>query len=157
MSADTKALSYAALYFNGRLSVAYKTNVNLGGLPAKLMVLEKSKQCSKDLSIWMQGYVDQSDTLHGIAKGACQDYTLDDLLQLQEDDGTAKEGDRDPRSLVVGVERTSTYAMKEKDVISHCYRFRFDSRISNGQAKTLEKRIRLYFDENKPDEMHLTS
>jgi predicted RNA methylase len=156
VSADTKALSYAALYFNGRLSVAFKTNVNLGGLPAKLMVLEKSKQSSKDLTIWMEGNIDHSDALHRMSMDACEGYKLDDLLQLQEDDKTLK-GDHDPPSLVVGVERTSTYAMKEKDVISHCYRFRFDSRVSNGQAKSLEKRIRFYFDENKPDEMHLTS
>jgi len=150
LSSDTKALSYMALQFNAFWSVLYRNNVNLGGLPGKLFLLERHKQCSKDLSVWISsgiGSVDCSEVLKCVAASACRGFRVNDLLEIYPCDDEYKKASR---SLVVNVELISSFFNSDTQMLSHCYRVWFDIRISNLQAKQLEKRIRTRMEEDPP-------
>ena len=154
LSADTKALSHVAIQFNGFWSVLWRNNLNLGGLAAKLFLMKRHQQCSKDLSVWITSgtdIVDLSDALKRTAIDVCAGFRLDDLLEMQQCDSFCES----PTSLILDVELISTFFNKEKSMRSHCYRVWFDTCMSNLQAKQLEKIIRAKIEENPPEGMQL--
>lgn len=155
LSSDTKALSYTALQLNPFWSVLYRNNLNLGGLPGKLFLLERHKQCSKDLSVWISngcGSVDESDVLHSVAIDACRGFRVNDFLEIYQCDVEYKNSSS---SLVAKVELISSFFNSDEQMLSHCYRVWFGTLVSNLQAKQLEKRIRTRIKENPPSRVLL--
>ena len=150
LSADAKAMGYASRAFNW--SERWQSNaVNVGGLSAKLCVLERGAQCWKDLSMWVEQdcVVDLSGSLLPIAREACSHFSLDNSLVLQKG---AEPGSVRSASLVECVKQCDTYVNKE-NMASHGYRFFFDDRVSNQQAKVLYKVICSAVAENPPGGM----
>ena len=142
LSADTKALTHATQAFSQFWCVLWSTNINMGGLAAKLHLIEKHKQSSKDFSVWIARGGDVaaiSETLKMIVIEACSGFYQDNNLELKVHRGesTVPNG-----SLVWDVKLMSTYNNNERCIVSHCYRVWFDSSVSNTQSKQLEKMIR---------------
>jgi len=147
LSADAKAMGYASRAFNW--SERWQSNaVNVGGLSAKLCVLERGAQCWKDLSMWVERdcVVDLSDSLLPIAREACSHFSLDNSLVLQKG---SERGAVRSASLVECVKQCDTYVNKD-NVMSHGYRFFFDDRVSPRDAKMLYKVICSAVAENPP-------
>lgn len=155
LSIDQKALSFAAGKFNGCWSVFWSNNLNLGGLTGKLFLMERKNQCSKDLSVWVDtATINLSPLLTSLAIEACTDFSLNDLLEIEErrqmlEDTSAR---RRP-SVVSHTELRDSFFHTGKQLTSHCYRIWFDVCMSSIQTKLLEKIIRADIEANPPEGM----
>lgn len=155
LSADTKAMDHAAGNLHWSTKSQSAKAMNLGGLCAKLSVMEKRGTCGKDVSAWVrEGSKDLSVDLLLIAKRACAGYALNAELGLDDKaEATLSTTSIDRASLVDRVELRHTFFDEENKRLSHCYRIYFDDRITNKQAKVLEKAIRRAIEETPPVEV----
>lgn len=126
LSPDFKALRHACGGLNW--SQVDSLNVNLGGLNAKLYVMERKHACTKDLSVWVPPSAeDMSSWILDVANEAC----------------IKKKCPPHTTSLpVTSVRLHSTFFHEREQRLSHCYRITFDDMIKNTQAKELEQLIR---------------
>jgi len=126
--------------------------VNMGGLTAKLSVLERRGACAKDLSAWVEGEdaADASESLLGMARNMSEGYYLDTELGLQVRQSSSPSTCPRGGSLVERVELRHTYFDEGSKRWSHCYRVYFDDMLTNRQAKVLEKSVRMAIEENPP-------
>jgi len=127
LSPDPKALRHASSLFHWSQS-GYGANINLGGLSAKLFLMERKGACTKDLSMWVPPSTnDISSWILGRVKTVCK-----------------KDGDRqlDQIPFVTNVHLYSTFFHKKKESLSHCYRIVFDDMVRNVEAKQVEQLIR---------------
>ena len=137
LSPDFKALRHACGEFHWS-PLGHSKNVNLGGLVAKLFVMERRDACTKDLSFWISSSMtdDLSTWTLAMANKACKNTSLD-LKQMSLS-----------APLVTNVQLLSTYFHPQKQSLSHCYRLWFNDRLRNVQVKKLEQEIRLAIKEN---------
>lgn len=150
LSADIKAMDHAARNMHWSVWCQSANAMNLGGLSAKLSVMKKRGPCGKDLSVWVCGdCTDLSEELLKIARAACVGFSLNEELGL-DTNGTKPRPTCPGSSLIDRVELRHRYFDKENERSSHCYRFFFDDRITNHQAKTLERSIRFVIEEKPP-------
>ena len=164
LSPDAKAMVHAIRSF--QWSILTQSNaVNLGGLSAKLTVMERRSSCCKDLSAWVRKEVPALLTMNDlmlIANKACaKSYFLDEYLLLQERrsalpslsayNTNSWRGCFNNKNLVDSVELHSVYLSEKTNKLSHCYRFIFDDRLTNYQTKLLEKCIRPAIETNLPN------
>ena len=149
LSPDADAVGRAARSFHWSPSWR-SSSVNLGGLSAKLAVMERRDSCYKDATAWVrEDGGDMSEVLMTIANEACSKYSIDEYHLLQKSSSTDSRRFQ-KNNLVDRVELQNTYFNKETDMLSHCYRFVFDDRLTNYQAKLLEKCVRAAVVENRP-------
>jgi hypothetical protein len=158
LSIDQKALSFAAGKFNGCWSVHWSSNLNLGGLTGKLLLMERKAQCSKDMCVWVDAATrNLSPLLTSLAMEACTDIRLNDMLDIEERSQVVLEDTSGARrrrpSVVSHIELRDSFFHTGKDLTSHCYRIWFDARMSSLQTKLLEKRIRADMEANPPEGM----
>jgi hypothetical protein len=155
LSADCKALSnVAGVQFLSFWSVVWRSNLNLGGLRAKLFITERNHQNYKDISVWIKGSISDTDgdmslSIEELAKTICKNWVLNDCFELQNNDSqtlTREEHATDQHiRLVDFVELNSRYFHLDQNLASHCYRIWFHPLVSNSQARRLEKEIRERF------------
>eukprot|EP00578_Thalassiosira_sp_NH16_P029857 CAMPEP_0181077186 /NCGR_PEP_ID=MMETSP1071-20121207/816_1 /TAXON_ID=35127 /ORGANISM="Thalassiosira sp., Strain NH16" /LENGTH=309 /DNA_ID=CAMNT_0023158413 /DNA_START=466 /DNA_END=1395 /DNA_ORIENTATION=+ len=127
LSPDFKALRHASSGFNWR-QLGYSTNINLGGLTAKLFLMERKEACTKDLSMWVPTpRHDLSSWIFAVAKEACKNLKVQQLQRA---------------SLVSMVQLHSTFFHEEKNSFSHCYRVVFDDMVQNVDTRKMERLIR---------------
>lgn len=156
LSADVKAMSFAGRSFNWS-EVWQSSAVNVGGLSAKMAVMERGSSCYKDLSTYVsEGCGNLGESLLKIAQDACAQCYLDDWLELRVQDVTkGKEIESDKSgSPILRVELFDTYVGKDGRK-SNGYRFFFDDRITNSGAKQLYKIICAAIEKSPPDGMVL--
>ena len=155
LSADTKAMSFAGRSFNWSEVWQSSNAVNVGGLSAKMAVMERGTSCYKDLSTYVsEGCGNLSDRLLKIAQDACAHFYLDDRLVLQD---LSKEKDMQFGKFgnpILRVELFDTYVDKDGRK-SNGYRFFFDDRVGNSGAKQLYKIICAAVEKSPPDGMVL--
>ena len=140
LSGDFKALRHAAGGFNWTPLLGFSgQNVDLGGMPGKLFLMERQDSCTKDLSLWVSSSSKNlSSWIFNLARKACDnDKQVAVSRDNHEDVSLAGVNSR-----VTKVELLSTFFHKEKQSLSHCYRIWFDDKIRNVQAKQLEQKIR---------------
>lgn len=118
--------------------------VNLGGLNAQLLVLQKLLPCTKDLSVWVdQETEDLSGHIFNLARECTRRFVLDDLLELQESQQSDGEiGDVCPLVLVKDVCLVDEYHHEKRQRLSQCYRITLDGLLTNFQCRKLEILIR---------------
>ena len=141
LSADSKGLSIAGRSFNW--SERWQSNAfNVGGLSAKMAVMERGTSCYKDASFYVTGDCGNlSKSLLKIAQNVCMQFYLDDRLALQEPTTQNEVGFASKKSsLILGVERFDMF-VDQDGKHSNGYRYIFDDRISNKGAKQLYKLI----------------
>lgn len=135
VSADSKAMTHGIRRYAGHLKELWHTKLNIGGLAGRMALLVRKDSSWKDVNLTVEdAEANHSHELWEKAAAACSEYFLDDLLQLQEGNGTRGH-------LVSCVKYQNQYRHQDQRV-SHCYRFHFHPLISNTQAKALEKAIR---------------
>ena len=122
----------------------------MGGLKGKGVVVERNlKLVWKDVSIWVEEGREGEGGLEGalerVAREACGEFWVSEVLGLEEGGGRGREGEG---GLVCGVEFRSRFVPNNNDNgnnksgANECYRIIFNPLISNMQAKVLEKKIR---------------
>ena len=137
VSPDTKSLVHAIKKYSGNFKELWQTKINIGGIAGRLCMIERKERCWKDLNLLVEdAKIDFSSEMLARAKKACSRCYLDRLLSLHED------GKEKPQHLILSVDRHSEYYHKD-GTTSQCYRFCFHANITNVQAKSLEKIIRL--------------
>jgi len=127
LSPDSKALRHASNQFHWN-QLGYSTSVNLGGLNAKLFLMERREACAKDLSMWVPSATsDLSSSILNIANKVCENERNKHQQKI---------------STVINCYLLSTFFHEEKSSLSHCYRMVFDDMVRNVEAKRLEQLIR---------------
>lgn len=157
ISPDSKSLVHATRTFAGNFKEWWQIKINIGGLMGIISVLVRKAPAAKDLNLIIVDNDDNHKMNHSCeilsrAKLACSKYYLDDLLCLQsiidnKEATTTTTTTRQSGILISGVIRHSEYH-HEDGRISHCYRLSFHANISNMQAKTLEKAVRMDLKDN---------
>lgn len=141
ISTDTNSLVHSTRQLHWRADASRGIHrVNVGGLNAQFLVLQKLPPCYKDLSVWIEdGAGDLSCKILARACESTSNYFLDLRLKLQQSSGQNR-----PRkaSLVRDVFRVDEFFHQKSQRLSHCYRFAFDNVLTNFQVKTLERVIR---------------
>lgn len=155
LSADSKGLSIAGRSFNW--SERWQSNAfNVGGLSAKMAVMERGTSCYKDLGTYVtEDCGNLSESLLKIAQNVCMQFYLDDRLALQEPTTQNEVGfasKKSTSSLILGVERFDMF-VDQDGKHSNGYRYIFDDRISNKGAKQLYKLICAAVEKAPPDGM----
>ena len=137
VSPDTKTLVHAIKMYSGHFKELWQTKINIGGIAGKLCMIERKAPCWKDLNLFVEdATIDYSSELLSRARQACSQCWLDRLLVLHTN------GSEKPQELILSTARHSEYCHSD-GTISQCYRYYFLATITNVQAKTLEKLIRL--------------
>ena len=137
VSPDTKTLVHAIKKYSGNFKELWQTKINIGGIAGRLCMVERKGRCWKDLNLLVEDpTIDHSSEMLSRARQACSRCYLDRLLLLYAD------GKEKSQELIVSVDRHSEFC-HEDGTISQCYRFCFHANITNIQAKSLEKIIRL--------------
>jgi hypothetical protein len=155
LSADAKAMGFAGRSFNW--SEVWQSNaVNVGGLSARMSVMERGTSCYKDLSTYVSECCGNlSESLLKIARDACAQFYLDDRLALQDlTKGSEIGSSKNASPVILRVELFDTHLSKDGRK-SNGYRFYFDDRIANSGAKQLFKIICDAVGKSPPDGMIL--
>lgn len=147
VSADSKSLSRCSGKFNGHWSELWRSNLNLGGLAAKIYLLIKLGPKWKDLSLWVQdGNVELCDILTSLAQKTCDhSYVTSDLLELKADACSSYS-----QPLVIKIELMDSFFHAKSGKVSQRYRIWFSSLVNNTQAKILEAEIRRTIERDLP-------
>jgi tRNA1(Val) A37 N6-methylase TrmN6 len=151
LSADSKGLSIASRSFNW--FERWQSNaVNVGGLSAKMAVMERGPSCYKDISFYVtEDCGNLSESLLKIAQNVCVQFYLDDRLELQERTTGNEVGFASKKSsLILRVQRFDIY-VDQDGKHSNGYRLYFDDLISNSGAKQLYKIICAAVEKAPPD------
>eukprot|EP00429_Kryptoperidinium_foliaceum_P027760 CAMPEP_0176139250 /NCGR_PEP_ID=MMETSP0120_2-20121206/70748_1 /TAXON_ID=160619 /ORGANISM="Kryptoperidinium foliaceum, Strain CCMP 1326" /LENGTH=281 /DNA_ID=CAMNT_0017475229 /DNA_START=524 /DNA_END=1372 /DNA_ORIENTATION=- len=147
ISADTKALVHSVGRLHWRTSDIIQ-KINLGGLNAQVLIMDKLEPCYKDLSVWIgtqdtgsPPVKDLSEIVLSQAQQCISNISLDELLEIKEYVIDSKQG---ITPLVTHVKLIDEYFHTKSQRLSHCYRMFLDSNLTNNQAKFVEKKIRKF-------------
>lgn len=142
ISVDFRSLGGACKKFNWN-PLNHGASINLGGLNAKLFLMERNEACTKDLCLTVPpGSTDCSSWLLKLAIEAFEEANVDCL-------------ERKTTNPITRVKLLNTFVHPEEKYLRHCYRFTFHDEIRNTGAKMLEKEIRRVVCENLLDGMSL--
>jgi len=142
LSADTRALAHATRTLHWQSSTTRGiSRISLGGLNGQLLVFNKCRPCYKDVSMWMfeDNAPDLSAELLLRVRDSISTFALNDMLELIVHPHSNERADT---FLVDNVTLVDTYFHPTTGKLSHNYRITLDNRLTNVQAKQLEKVFR---------------
>jgi hypothetical protein len=142
ISVDYRSLGGACKKYNWTC-LNHGASINLGGLNAKLFLMERNEACTKDLCLTVPpGSNDYGPWLFHLASNAFEQANVDCL-------------ERKTANPVARVELLNTFTHPEGSYTRECYRFTFHDEIRNAGAKLLEKELRRVVGDNLLEGMSL--
>lgn len=129
LSPDFKALRFASNVFNWTL-LGYAQDINVGGLTAKMFLMQRRDAWSKDISLYVPSTTsDLSPLILTMANEAVESANVE--LSW-----------RRVNRIVRSVHLHNKFVYPENKIITHCYRITFDDQIKNFETKQYEQVIR---------------